>query len=195
MSDDLRNSIECRETNIRHYFPDVLANAVEFNEFANVVEPELNRVIKLLIEKALDTFVFDLDEDGAGRWEKMLKLSSRNADTLDDRRMAILAKIMPNTPYTHRKLEILLDEICGEGNYSINLKHSQYYIKILIALGVKRQRQTAEYMLRCILPANLTIEIDLMYNRHIDLKRFTHGRMKEWMYTHHDLRAEVLADA
>lgn len=67
--------------------------------------------------------------------------------------------------------------------------------KILIALGVKRQRQTAEYMLRCILPANLTIEIDLMYNRHIDLKRFTHGRMKELMYTHHDLRAEVLADA
>lgn len=122
MSDDLRNSIECRETNIRHYFPDVLANAVEFNELANVVEPELNRIIKLLVEKALDTFVFDLDEDGARRWEKMLKLSPRNADTLDDRRMAILAKIMPNTPYTHRKLEILLDEICGEGKLQYQSK-------------------------------------------------------------------------
>lgn len=109
--------------------------------------------------------------------------------------MAILAKITPNTPYTHRTLETLLNGICGENNYSISIKHNQYCIKILIALGVKRQRQTAEYMLRCILPANLAIEIDLMYNRHIDLKRFTHERITELIYTHHDLRAEVLADA
>lgn len=195
MSNELRNSLILRAANIRHYFPDVLANAVEFKELAGVVEPELNLIIKLLIEEALDTFVFDLDEDGAERWEKMLKLTPRSTDTIDDRRMAILAKIAPNTPYTHRKLEMLLDSICGTGNYRIDLKHNQYYIKILIALGVKRQRQTAEYMLRCVLPANLTIEVDLIYNRHIDLKRFTHGRIKELIYTHHDLREEVLADA
>ncbi len=195
MSNDLWDSLELREANIRHYFPDVLANAVEFKELADVIDPELNRIIKLLVEKALNTFVFDLDEDGAARWEEMLKLTPRSTDTLDDRRIAILAKITPNTPYTYTQLEILLNGICGEGNYSIDLKHDQYYIKILIALGVKRQRQTAEYMIRCILPANLKIDINLMYNRHIDLKRFTHGRMKELMYTHHYLRAEVLADA
>lgn len=195
MSNNLRDSLKLRKANIKHYFPDVLANAVEFKEFAKTVDPELNCIIGLLVEKALNTFVFDLDADGATRWEDMLKLIPRSTDTLNDRRMAILVKITPNAPYTYKKLEILLDGICGEGNYSIDLKHDQYYIKILIALGVKRQRQTAEYMLRCILPANLTIEIDLMYNRHIDLKRFTHRRMKELMYTHHDLKAEVLADA
>ena len=192
MSNDLRNSLELRTANIRHYFPDVLVNAVEFKELGNVVDPELNRIIKILV---LNTFVFDLDEYGASRWEEMLKLTPRSTDTIDDRRMAILAKITPNTPYTHRTLETLLDGICGENNYSISIKHNQYCIKILIALGVKRQRQTAEYMLRCILPANLAIEIDLMYNRHIDLKRFTHERITELIYTHHDLRAEVLADA
>lgn len=195
MSNNLRDSLELRDANIKHYFPDVLANAVEFKEFAKTVDPELNCIIGLLVEKALNTFVFDLDEDGATRWETMLKLTPRSTDTLDDRRMAILAAITPNTPYTHRKLEVMLDSICDEGNYSIDLKHSQYYIKVLVALGVKRQRQTCEYMLRCILPANLTVEIDLKYNRHIDLKRFTHGRMKEFHYTHHDLREEVLADA
>ena len=195
MSNNLRDSLELRDANIKHYFPDVLANAVEFKEFAKTVDPELNCIIGLLVEKALNTFVFDLDEDGATRWETMLKLTPRSTDTLDDRRMAILAAITPNTPYTHRKLEVMLDSICGEGNYSIDLKHSQYYIKVLVTLGVKRQRQTCEYMLRCILPANLTVEIDLKYNRHIDLKRFTHGRMKEFHYTHHDLREEVLADA
>lgn len=195
MSNDLRNSLELRTANIRHYFPDVLVNAVEFKELGKAVDPELNRIIKILVKNALNTFVFDLNEYGALRWEKMLKLTPRSTDTIDDRRMAILAKITPNTPYTHRTLETLLNGICGENNYSISIKHNQYCIKILIALGVKRQRQTAEYMLRCILPANLAIEIDLMYNRHIDLKRFTHERIKELMYTHHDLRAEVLADA
>ena len=111
------------------------------------------------------------------------------------RKENIIEKLRERGCRITKQRQILLDVICGEGNYSIDLKHDQYYIKILIALGVKRQRQTAEYMLRCILPANLTIEIDLMYNRHIDLKRFTHRRMKELMYTHHDLKAEVLADA
>ena len=195
MTNNLRNNLDFRKADIRRHFPDVLANALEFKEYADVVEPELNTIIELLIKRAFDTFVFDLDDEGAHRWETMLKLTPRSTDTLDDRRMAILAAITPNTPYTHRKLEVMLDSICGEGNYSIDLKRSQYYIKVLVALGVKRQRQTCEYMLRCILPANLTVEIDLKYNRHIDLKRFTHGRMKEFHYTHHDLREEVLADA
>lgn len=195
MSDTLRDTIEMRDANIRRYFPDVLAPAVEFKVYADVVEPELNVLIGLMIKNALNTFVFDLDEEGAARWEAMLKLTPRSADTLDDRRMAILATITPNTPYTYRKLEIMLADICGEGNYSINLQHNQYYIKVLVALGVKRQRDTAEYMLKCVLPANLTIEVDLMYNRHIDLKRFTHGRMNSLSLTHHDLREEVLPDA
>lgn len=195
MSNALRNSLSMRAATIRRYFPDVLANAVEFTEYADVVEPELDILIRLMIKRALDTFVFDLDEEGAERWERMLKLSPRNSDTLEDRRTAILAAITPNTPYTYRKLEIILDDICGEGNYGIDLRHNQYYIKILVALGVKRQRQIAEYMLRCVLPANLTIEVRLMYNRHIDLQRFTHGRMNELQLTHYDLREEVLPDA
>lgn len=195
MSNTLRNSLSMRAATIHRYFPDVLANAVEFTEYADAVESELDILIELMIKRALDTFVFDLDEEGAERWEHMLKLTPRSSDTLEDRRMAILAAITPNTPYTYRKLEILLNDLCGEDNYSIDLRHNQYYIKVLISLGVKRQRQTAEYMLRCVLPANLTIEIDLMYNRHIDLQRFTHGRMNDLQLTHHDLREEVLPDA
>ena len=98
MSDTLRDTIEMRDANIRRYFPDVLAPAVEFKAYADVVEPELNVLIGLMIKHALDPFVFDLDEEGAARWEAMLKLTPRSADTLDDRRMAILATITPNTP-------------------------------------------------------------------------------------------------
>lgn len=75
MSNDLRNSLELRTANIRYYFPDVLVNAVEFKELGNAVDPELNRIIKILVENALNTFVFDLDEYGASRWEEMLKLT------------------------------------------------------------------------------------------------------------------------
>ena len=55
MSNNLRDSLKLRKTNIKHYFPDVLANAVEFKEFAKTVDPELNCIIGLLVEKALNT--------------------------------------------------------------------------------------------------------------------------------------------
>ena len=39
---DLRKNLSFRAANIRHYLPDVLANAKEFTSWADVVEPELN---------------------------------------------------------------------------------------------------------------------------------------------------------
>lgn len=41
---DLRKRLSFRDVNIRHYFPDILANAKEFISWADVVEPELNVV-------------------------------------------------------------------------------------------------------------------------------------------------------
>lgn len=195
MANTLRNSLKMRNATIRRYFPDVLANAAEFQGLADVVEPELDKIIGLLMKHALDTFVFDLDEDGCMRWEKMLKLTPRGTDTIDDRRTAILATIVPNTPYTLRQVKNILNGLCGEGNYTVDLNHNKYHIKISVSLGAKRQRDIVVYSMKCILPANLTIEVVLLYNRHIDLKRFTHGRMKSIPLTHRQLKEEVLPNA
>ena len=54
---DLRKNLSFRAANIRHYLPDVLANAKEFTSLSDVVEPELNAIIYKLLQNCLNTFV------------------------------------------------------------------------------------------------------------------------------------------
>ena len=67
-------NIESRDVRVERYFPDVLANAKEFMAMGAAVDPELKLNWKALIKQMLNTFVYDLDVDGAARWEKMLNL-------------------------------------------------------------------------------------------------------------------------
>ena len=68
MNDTLRDTLSLRESNVRRYFPDVLANACEFIAYADVLEPELNLLIKKILGEGLNTFVYDIDEQGAARY-------------------------------------------------------------------------------------------------------------------------------
>lgn len=159
MSNDLRNSLELRTANIRHYFPDVLVNAVEFKELGKAMDPELNRIIKILVENALNTFVFDLNEYGALRWEKMLKLTPRSTDTIDDRRLAILQKIMASTPYTIRKLQSMFDGGYGVNEIIATEEISKYNLNLMVTEKAFENIQKIKAFTRSIIPANLTISI------------------------------------
>lgn len=63
-----------REVKLENYFPSVLANAREFIELAKSENPELEKLRELLYKWFLNTFVYDLDIDGASRWECMLEI-------------------------------------------------------------------------------------------------------------------------
>lgn len=59
-----------------------------------------------------------------------------------------------------------------------------------MALGVKRQRNAVNKLLRDLIPMNLIYDVELLYNRHIDLSRYTHKELAQ--FTHFALNQEVL---
>ena len=107
--------IESREPRIERYFPDVLANAKEFMTLGAIVDPELKLTWQALIKQMLNTFVYDLDKDGASRWEDMLQLHPGAGDSLSVRKQRILARINATLPYTFRSFQNMLNALYGDG--------------------------------------------------------------------------------
>lgn len=147
-----------RDVRLQRYHPDVLAPAKEFKALAAAENPEFNVIWGFAWKLLANTFVLDIDEDGAERWENMLHLRKLPEDTLADRRMRILITINAIVPYTIRRLQQLLDAGYGEGNAAAST-NKEYELWIDIDNSIIFSTVAMRIMLRAIVPANLTINI------------------------------------
>ena len=147
-----------RNVRLQRYYPDVMAPAKEFRALAETENPEFNLIWGHAWKWLANTFVLDIDEDGATRWETMLHLQKLPEDTLQDRRMRILIAINAIIPYTIRRLQQLLDAGYGEGN-AVASTNKEYELWIDIDNSIIFSTVAMRIMLRAIVPANLTINI------------------------------------
>ena len=179
-----------REVHLTGYLPDILKKVYEFKEIFKAEEPEL----ELIFEKAdiiLDEcFIDTLDGYGCARWEKMLAIVPKDTDTLELRRLRIKTALNGDTPYTMRSLENKLKTLCGEGNFVLRYANDIYTLSIGLALGVKEQYDYLKQVLEEIVPANIIIEMFLMYNTHETLSAFRHNELA--LYKHIELTEEVI---
>lgn len=172
------------------HLPDILRDIYEFRGICSAGDNELEALKDALAEVVNDNFVRTLSENGCSRWERMLKLTPKATDTLDDRRFRILAAINQDTPYTMRGLHVLLSALCGADEYSAELDPGNYTISVKLALTAKEQFSEVQKLLAMVLPANIASLITLKYNRHMDFTGYTHGELAA--FTHDRMRNEVL---
>jgi hypothetical protein len=156
----LRKEMGFRAANIRHYFPDVLANAEEFIALDKVVDPELNLVIQKIFNSCMNTFVYDVDEDGLERYEKMLGIVPGADDRFESRRSTVLAKINNMVLYTHRSFQQMLDSQYGKDNVIASLDYDAYTLYLDTAYRLIWKANALRTYTRCIIPAHLDIKIN-----------------------------------
>jgi hypothetical protein len=173
-----------------NYLPEVLRNFREFEKTFETEAPEFEKLQKNLSNVLKDFFVQDATERGVLRWEKLLKIVPKVTDSLDDRKFKIITKIIKQLPYTHRRLNYLLEGFCGD-EYSLQIEHDLYKITVRINLTVKNNFNDVQNLLETMVPANLIIDLSLMFNQHVTVSQFTHGELSEW--THNYIRNEVLS--
>ena len=120
----------------------------------------------------------------------MLKISPKDTDTLDERKFRILAKLNQELPYTLRKLEQALANLCGNDMFSVEVTAAEYHVEIKLGLTNKNNYQEVVDVLKKMIPANMTQWVQIMYNSGEVLSQFTHAQLAA--YTHEQLRNEVL---
>lgn len=168
------------------YLPPIVGDTVEFKELCKTEETEISNLwdgtARVLDEQYLET----MSEYGVGRTEKMLGITPFDTDTLADRKFRIKAWSNSDLPYTIRALERMLSALCGE-DYTLTL--TGYEMTVKMGLGVHKQYNEVEKLLERVVPANIKITVELLYNTHEMLSEYTHAQLAA--YTHGELRTEV----
>lgn len=176
--------------NLVDYLPPILKDVLEFRCIMGAEQQESDTFHAAIDSVLGNQFIDDADEIGIERYESIFGIVPKATDSLNDRRFRIKAKIAEQLPYTVRTLRQQLTALCGENGYSLEINHDEYRIIAKVELTAKSNFDETDAMLRRVVPANIVIELMLMYNQHQTLTLYTHGQLAK--LTHRQIREEVL---
>lgn len=179
-----------RDIDILSYLPTVLHEIKEIIAVAEVEKPVLEAVWQSIEDTLNNQFVVTTNETGASRYERMLKLVAGESETIETRRFRILTRYQEQAPYSYKVLNQLLDSLLGEGKYTLERNVAEKWLKVKLELTVKRQFEAVELMLERVTPQNMLLTVELRYNQHSMLARYTHAQLAA--FTHQYLREDVL---
>ena len=172
------------------YLPGIMQELEEFKQIMNAEQRQIDDLWTVIYGILDEAFVETAKNAGLKRWETILNIIPLDTDTPEVRRMRIHAKMLEDAPYTWNNLRQMLGGLCGENGYTLELKAKEYVLVIKVALTSKKLKNEVEAMAERVVPANLILDIDLMYNTYDLLKQLTWEQATT--KTYQNLRDEVL---
>ncbi|MCI8363386.1 MAG: DUF2313 domain-containing protein [Eubacterium sp.] len=172
------------------YLPEWLREFREIKVLSAKYQMQMDKLWSTAESLWSNNFIHSLDEHGCDRWEKILHLKKGDMYTLQDRRNNIAGRLAEQRPYTFKKLCLILDVLCGKNGYAITLFPETYTLRVKVMLTSKNMLNDVKSLLDRMIPANLVVEADLMYNVYELLKPYTYRELKA--YTYKKLREEVM---
>ena len=148
-----------RDVRVERYYPSVVAPSAEFKTLATIENPEYKLQWEQLWRRFANTFVYEVDETGAARWEDMLRMIRGDNLPLGTRRQRILARINAMTPYSVRAFRSMLDAMFGAGVALPSEVFAKYELWLDIARTHIFRANEVRRFARVIVPANLTVNI------------------------------------
>ena len=168
------------------YLPGFLKECKELQQIMVAEQSEFEFVWNRVDSIIENSFIETQDEETATRWEKALKLVSKDTDSLEVRNMRILAVTQNKLPYTYRVLDRnLLALIKNKKDYILTIDYDNYAVDVVIALSSKDLLNEVATMLDKVVPANMLVNARLWNTTHLMLERYTHNEME--VYTHEQL--------
>ena len=175
---------------LQEYLPPILLSTYEFPLLCRAEQPELDALGDAAGETLDNQFVSTATERGIARYESIFGIAPRDTDTLEDRRFRVLTKVNAQLPYTLRRLRQQLSSLCGEDEFTIKMIYDEYTLIVRVALTAKKSFGDVQELLGQTVPANLVLDLSLLYNQHLTLSPYTHRQLSA--YTYDRLRNEVM---
>ena len=147
---------------LQDYLPPVLLTTCEFPLLCQGEQPEFDALAAGVTEVLDAQFVMTVPLRGIERYEKIFGLIAKDTDTLDERRARILAKMNRSLPYTIRRLRQMLESLCGEEGYSVDLQHNAYHMIVHMLEAVQGTQDAVYELLEGVVPANILWEINIL---------------------------------
>ena len=128
-----------------------------------------------------ENFIRTCDKRGIENFEKLYGIIPGNKATLEERRAIAYSKMIFKPPFTRQRMEMLLDNLLGKGNYAYKIYGTDYSVLISItAISVDVYNKTVSN-LRQIVPANMALVLSTKYT-HAYLTQYTYGELSDFTY-------------
>lgn len=179
-----------RNINLIERLPPVLQNKMEYIEVCKTQNNEFVFLWNKINDTLKDQFLYELTLNGVRRWERIMKITPKASETLEDRRFRIINRYLNKLPYTMTSLKQILNTLCGENGYKIEYDNLTYTLIIRLELSVKHQLDEVIRSLKYIIPTNIVQDISLLYNQHLTVGKYTHAQLSA--FRHKGIREEAL---
>ena len=175
--------------NIIEYLPEYFREYKEVQAVIKAEQKKLTNAYNSIFEALDNTFIASANEDGIKRFENILGIKALDSSTLEERRLIVMSRYNKENVCTEETLRKKLSDLLGEDNFSIDIDNANYTVDVRVALESKRSYDEAVLLVEKMVPANMAINVDLKYNKHIMLAEKTHQELSA--YTHEQLRKDV----
>lgn len=139
------------------YLPPILLQTVEFPLLCLTEQPEILFLLDAVEEVLKNQFVETATERAIQRYESIFKIVPKDTQTLEERRIEILAKMNLRLPYTIRMLRTQLEKLCGADGFQVTVIPNEYLLTLELTDKNKNYLLSLTDLLRRMIPANMTI--------------------------------------
>lgn len=188
--DNVNNDNDINEVNLHAYLPPVALQIRDVAQVLDVEQPFLATAWQNVERALLELLIMQAGEYGISRWERLLQIDGRQSLSLSERRRAVLLRLNEQLPFTISRLRQLLAANVPEGEYVLTLDPAAYTLHVYLELTSKACAPALRELLRRVVPANLQLDLQLLFNTHGKLAGYRHQDLAE--RTHWAIREEVL---
>ena len=138
-----------------------------------------------------DLFVDTMSDDALKHWEKIYNLTVFNDESLDDRRTKVKGKMLEKLPYSYRVILRNLNTLLPNG-YTLVIDNDLESVTVKVNLTDKYLIVNVRQLLEDMVPLNMLLDVDLLYNTYNVLSQHTHTQLSA--YTYQGLNDEPITD-
>ena len=140
---------------LTEYLPLFMQQFAEFKEITAAEDPWMDNIQEQAGKILDNAFIQDCGIQGIKRYENMLGIMPDMAESLEERKHAVLMHLNNKPPYTYRTLLKKLEVLYGAGNYEVSGDLSRYIINVRVHSELRGQKKVVETMLGWFLPVNM----------------------------------------
>lgn len=175
---------------LKELLPTWYTGLLEFETLMRIEQGLLEELVVSITRAEGNLYVSTADNETITLYERMLRIARQPDDTLDMRRFRVLTRLASQKPYTIRYLTELLNSI-GE-DVTISCIYDEYQLIINSAFEQRGQMADVDYLIRTIVPANLSVVVDNVLRTNaanLSLKQAAALTSYEVVYVTHDFNA------
>lgn len=167
---------------VKRYAPKILDGNETTDALYGVMGDEIAKLHETM-QKIIDNlFILTMDVKGVAKQEQFFNIKPNAFQTLEERKMILLNKILYRPPFTRQNLQQLLENIWGKGKFIFELYPDDYRMIIDIDTNNPTIYLQFSQQVRDVVPANIYLILSIQYT-HLYLSRnYTYEKMESLTY-------------